>query len=180
VSGAATTSEPTTQTSANPLTAPEGSPTREAAERARRNATTSTVSAPPPSAPRQMVTSTSTAATAPIADRLAPPKRVSETLFGIRTEAPATTAMAVVVLLAAAFVVVRARKRWPLVGVAIVAGVIALLDAREAVHQPQEGRSTLVAVAVALAAARLTASLLSVTATRRPGRGRGPGGAQGA
>lgn len=177
--GVATTPESTTQTSAKSLAAPEGSPTREAAERARRTGTTSTVSAPPSSSPAQTFTSTSATTGSPSADGSGPPKQISETLFGVHTESPATTAEAVVVLVGAAFVVLRTRRRWPLVGVAVLAGVVALLDAREAVHQHQEGRSTLVAAAAALAVAHLTASLLSVVAAWSPRRGHGPRAAQG-
>lgn len=162
-STSASTSTP--PTSENPLSAPEGSPAREAAERAGRHGTTTTTAlAPPTSGSSQPVTST-TEAVAPASSTL-PPPRPSEALFGINTESTATTAIAVALLVAAAVVAIGARKRWPLLGVAALTGLFALLDAREAWHQHHEARPGLVAAAVALALTHAVASGLSIAATR--------------
>jgi hypothetical protein len=91
----------------------------------------------------------------------------TETLFGIRTESVASTSAVVVVLLLAAVVAVAVWRRWTLLGVAVMAGVLALLDVREALHQHDEGRASLVVAAVTLALAHLTASALGVGAYRQ-------------
>jgi hypothetical protein len=110
------------------------------------------------------VTATTRAA-APTAARPASPRTGTETLFGTQTESAATTAIAVVLLVTATFVALRARPRWPLLGVAIVTALFALLDGREAWHQHHEGRSGLVVAAVALALAHAVASGLAVAVT---------------
>jgi hypothetical protein len=152
---------PTPSTS-NPLAAPEGSPGREAAERSQLLPTTSV---PPTSAVSPSSTSSTTLATP--ATIVAAPHVVGETLFGVRTESPATTALVVVVLLIAAVLAVAARRRSTLLGIIAVAGVLALLDAREALHQHDEGRTSLVVAAVGLAVAHATASGLGLVAYRK-------------
>jgi hypothetical protein len=73
----------------------------------------------------------------------------------------------VVLLGLAAAVAVTAPRRWTLLGVAVMAGVLAVLDGREALHQHDEARATLVAAAVALAAAHLAATALALLAYRQ-------------
>jgi hypothetical protein len=161
------TSAPTPPTSANPLSAPEGSPAREAAERARRNGATTTSTLPPPvSGSPQPVTSTTQAAPAASSTLRAPPQSSPEALFGIHTESTATTTIAVALLIGAAVVALWARKRWPLLVVAALTSLFALLDTREAWHQHQEARPGLVTAAVALALTHAVASALSIAAPR--------------
>jgi hypothetical protein len=54
-----------------------------------------------------------------------------------------------------------------LLGVAAIALLVAILDIREAVHQHDEARAGLVAAALALAAAHVSAAALSVIISRR-------------
>lgn len=143
------------------LEAPEGSPEREAAERAGSATTLPTSSPSTASTASTLATSPSTTAAASSSNRS------GEKLFGVDTESPAATAAGVVILLASALVAVTARASWALLAVALVVGVLALLDAREALHQHDEGRTTLVAAAVALAAAHVTASGLAIVASRQ-------------
>jgi hypothetical protein len=171
-----TVPEPVTSTTADPLTAPEGSPEREAAERSHRTplsaavttSSLSTGSAPTLSAalPTGAATTTTTSA---VHSHV-----VGEKLFGVRTESPAATAAAVVVLLTAALAAATSRRRVPLLGIAALAGAFAFLDAREALHQHDEGRASLVAAAAALAVSHLLASALGLLAHRRESPGRVP------
>jgi predicted RND superfamily exporter protein len=154
------TSTPPTTTA--PTTTPEGSPAREAAERAART-TTSAAPITVSQAPTVPLTTPSPATTV-VAART---PVVGETLFGIRTESTGTTAAVVVALLAAALLALIARRRWMLLGVAVFAVALAVLDAREALHQHDEGRSSLVLAALALAAGHLAASGLGLISARQ-------------
>jgi len=151
-----------TATAPNPLTAPEGSPEREAAERSQHGPPTSlspTTMASPTSTPANVHPTATTIASAP--------PMVGETLFGVRTESSAATALVVAVLLVGAISAVVARRRRTLLGIAAVVGALALLDAREALHQHDEGRVTLLVAAVGLAAVHLMASGLGLLAYRQ-------------
>jgi hypothetical protein len=77
------------------------------------------------------------------------------------------TALAVAVLLLAAFLAVVARRKQTLLAIAAVVAVLALLDAREALHQHDEGRTGLVVAAAALGVAHLAASGLGLVAARQ-------------
>jgi hypothetical protein len=166
---ASTQGSPTTNSNpvAPPTLAPEGTPSREAAEHAQAATTTaapatispSTTSANPTAPPTSSPVAPSTTSTA--SDRL-----VGETLFGVHTESTRTTAVGVVILLAAAAVVLLVRHRWLFVAVALLAATFALLDVREALHQHDEARLSLVIAATVLALAHLTAAVLGVLAAR--------------
>lgn len=160
-------------TSISPTTLPpEGSPAREASERAARTSTT----VPPPTTAASILsatgdpTTTAPTTSSPASTRAPASKqgtRLSrETLFGVHTESAGATLAGVAPLLTAAVVVLLTRRRWAFMAVAALAGGFALLDVREASHQHDEARATLVAAAVALALTHMLACALGLVASR--------------
>lgn len=150
---------------ASGLSAPEGSAAREAAERGA--PTTPTTSPPATTATTAAATATTsspptTASTTPTTSN----RLVGETLFGVHTESSGTTAAGVAILLVAGAIVLLTGRRWVFVAVALIVAAFAFLDIREALHQHDEARASLVAAAVALAVAHLTASALALVAAR--------------
>jgi len=167
---------------------PEGSAAREAAERGQSALTTttsSTLGSREAAEHAQATTSTAAPATLPPSTTGSSPpalatsspetlpyastgsdRLVDDTLFGVRTESTRTTAVGVVILIAAATAVLFARHRWQFVAVAVLAGMFALLDLREALHQHDETRLSLALAATALALAHLTAAVLGILAAR--------------
>lgn len=150
-----------TTTSTNPRSAPEGSAAREAAERAHDSTTASPTTTSSVTTTLATTVPTTTVKTPPVHVR-AP--KIGEELFGIRTESGAATAAAVAVLLGAAFVAL-AGRRWTLLGIAGLALLFVLLDTREALHQHDEGRTELVAAALALV--HLAAAAIGLLAYRQ-------------
>ena len=159
---------------APPTTLREGSPAREASERARRTSTipptTIAATAPIPTTAQSADRPTSSTTAAPVPAATVPtaptPPHTTETLFGFHTESTGTTVAGVALLLAAALAASLSRRRWVFVVVAAVTALFAALDVHEAIHQHNEGRASLVAAAVALVAAHGIASALGLVAAR--------------
>jgi hypothetical protein len=82
-------------------------------------------------------------------------------LLGINTESTAATTGAIAVSLAAAIAVLALRRRWLYALVACMTFAFTLLDAREAFHQHDEHRTSLVIAATAIAFAHLLASAIA-------------------
>lgn len=89
-----------------------------------------------------------------------------ETLFGIRTESVATSAVVVALLVLAALAVVMRPRPEVLIAVAVFALVLAGLDVREALRQSRESRAGLVVAASVLALAHLTIAGLAAFSLR--------------
>jgi hypothetical protein len=90
----------------------------------------------------------------------------------MNTESTGASAAATAALILAALIALAGRRRWLLLGVAVLVIAFAFLDIREALHQHDEARTNLVLAAAALAAAHAAAGVLALVAYRVDRAGR--------
>lgn len=91
----------------------------------------------------------------------------SERLFGLDLERPGIVAAASVVTIGLAGLVLAWRDKRALWFIALFAIAFAVLDVREAIHQSNESRTSLLALASVLATIHLLTAILAGIGTRR-------------
>ena len=86
----------------------------------------------------------------------------SEQILGINTESSGVVAVAVMLSIALAVIVIVRQRRPPFLAVAAFAGAFAAFDAVEAVHQIDNSRPGIAAIAILLALVHAAAALLAM------------------